>query len=345
MPTQTQPRPVAPADTVSPESATAGLVSVAALWGTYSPAMRFIFTQEGATTPAAVTAVRGVIQCALLAAGSTLADGGSDTRSGDAPLAPPPQLPAGASPLATLLRAPAATALTAGLEIGFFNFVASILQAQGVVRTTATEAAFVVAATSILTPALAAAAGQPVGRAVWGGCALALAGTALLALDRTSAAAMASAAPDALTGDAFVLAAACFYSLQTYRLSIHAPRFASTRLALYKSASFAAAAAMWAALGAAAGLGKDDITALAAPPVAAALLWTAAGPGAAAAWLQARGQAVVPSARAQTIYALNVVASAGVAAVVLGETLGGGGWAGGAAIVAGGVLASRDGRQ
>lgn len=343
MPTQTPPRPAAPADTVSPESATAGLVGVAALWGTYSPAMRFIFTQEGAPTPAAVTAVRGVVQCGLLAAGATLANGGSDARSGDAPLAPPPPLPVGASPLATLLRAPAATALTAGLEIGFFNFVASILQAQGVVRTTATEAAFVVSATSLLTPALAAAAGQPVGRAVWGGCGLALAGTALLALDRTSAAA--TAAPDALTGDAFVLAAACFYSLQTYRLSIHAPRFASTRLALYKSASFAAAATVWAALGAAAGLGRDDVTALAAPPVAAALLWTAAGPGAAAAWLQARGQAVVPSARAQTIYALNVVASAGVAAVVLGETLGGSGWAGGAAIVAGGLLASRDGKK
>lgn len=315
---------------------------MALLWGTYSPAMRFIFTQPAAPTPAAVTAVRGVLQCLLLFAGASLAERGTDNPTdGDAPRSPPPPLPAGASRAAALLRTPASSALAAGAEIGFFNFVASILQAQGVARTTATEAAFVVAATSLLTPALAAAAGQPVGRAVWAGCGLALAGTALLALDRTGGAAAAGAAPDALAGDAFVLAAAAFYSLQTFRLSVHAPRFAPARLALYKSASFGAVAAAWAALGAAAGLGPDDPAALATPPIAAALLWTAAGPGAAAAWLQARGQAVVPSARAQTIYALNVVASAAVAAITLGERLGPVGWAGGGAIVAGGLLASR----
>ena len=266
----------------------------------------------------------------------------------DAPLSPPTPLAPDPPFLHALLATPAPTALVAGLEVGAWNFAASILQAQGVSRTTATAAAFVVSITSLLTPALAAAAGQAQGRAVWGGAALALAGTAALALDKAGGSATVDGDTAAL-GNAYVAAAAAFYSASTFRLSVHAPRFAPGRLALSKSVGFAGAAVSVAAatLGASVAAGGDLVAAaaasvagLTAAPAAAALLWTAAGPGAAAAWLQARGQASLKAGAAQALYATVPLWSAVFAAALLGERLGPAGLAGGAAIVAGGVLAA-----
>ena len=42
------------------------LLSVAFLWGTYSPAVRLVYAQPGAPLPEVLTAVRAVLQAGLL---------------------------------------------------------------------------------------------------------------------------------------------------------------------------------------------------------------------------------------------------------------------------------------
>lgn len=94
-------------------------------------------------------------------------------------------------------------------------------------------------------------------------------------------------------GDAAILTAALFYSLATVRLSYFAPRTAPLQLAGVKSAVLCAAAlstfgvAAWGALGQ-----GESVSSLwpgyASPEAWAVLLWSAAGPGALAAYLHAK---------------------------------------------------------
>jgi drug/metabolite transporter (DMT)-like permease len=59
-------------------------------------------------------------------------------------------------------------------------------QATALQHTSATKAGFIVQLTAVLVPLLAAAAGTPVPRRVWGAAGLALAGTTAIAVDRTA---------------------------------------------------------------------------------------------------------------------------------------------------------------
>jgi len=336
-------------------TAEAGLLLTAALWGTYAPALKLILADAAtAPSPAALTAARGTLQALLLfgLAAAVRGGGGGDGQAAAAP--PPPRAaapPAATNPLGALLTTPAPSAAWAGVELGALNFGAAALHAAGLARTSATAASFIVCVTAILTPALAASTGERQSARVWAGCGVALAGAAILAADSAGGGGGGGGAPDptALVGDAFVLAAAAFYSLTTIRLSQHAPRFDAAALAAGKSAALAAAATVFvvaAAVGAPGGLASGLSTAaggLADPAhhttQAALLAWTAAGPGAAAAFLQTRGQATVPPARAQTLFAAVPVFSAAFAAAFLGERLGPVGLAGGALILLGGVVA------
>ena len=345
-------------------AAEAGLLLTAALWGTYAPALKLILADAAtAPSPAALTAVRGTLQAALLfgLAGALRDRGGGGAGpaaavAAAAPANPPPPRPAPTNPLGALLTTPAPSPAWAGLELGALNFGAAALHAAGLARTSATAASFIVCVTAILTPALAAATGERQGARVWVGCGVALAGAAVLAADSVigsggpaTTAVVGAASPTALAGDAFVLAAACFYSVTTVRLSQHAPRFDAAALAAGKSAALAAAATAFVLVAAAAspgGVGPGLAAAVgglsdpAAHPTQAALLaWAAAGPGAAAALLQTRGQATVPPARAQTLFAAVPVFSAAFAFAFLGERLGPAGLAGGALILLGGAVA------
>lgn len=277
------------------------------------------------------------------------------------------------------MRAPSPSLLTAGVELGSWNLAAAALHAAGLQRTSATEAAFVVCATGILTPVYAAVAGEKQGHRVWTGCGVALLGALALSLDKSgvlsggAAAAAGSPSPSSssLAGDGFVLCAAAFYSAATFRLSVLAPVHASgasgsasspQALAAAKSAAFAAGAVLWAAasgdlfLGAghggpasllpsapaAAAAGGEPPLSFAAPLV---LAWAALGPGALAAVLQSGAQARVAAGRAQALFATVPLWSAALAGVALGERTGAAGWAGGLLIVAGGALAATAPRE
>lgn len=343
------------ASSAAASSAEAGLLLTAALWGTYAPALKLILADAAtAPSPAALTAARGTLQALLLFGLAGVMRGGGDqaatTTAPPSSSTAPPSRPPVRNPVGALLTTPAPSAAWAGLELGALNFGAAALHAAGLARTSATAASFIVCVTAILTPALAAATGEKQSARVWAGCAVALAGAAVLAADSAGGGGGgAVASPTALAGDAFVLAAAVFYSITTVRLSQHAPRFDAAALAAGKSAALAAAATVFvvlAAAGSSGGLLPGLTTAVGglADPAhhqtqAALLAWTAAGPGAAAALLQTRGQATVPPARAQTLFAAVPVFSAAFAFAFLGERLGPVGLVGGALILLGGVVA------
>lgn len=294
------------------------------------------------------------------------------------------------------MRTPTPSLALAGAELGFWNLAASAFHAAGLSRTSATEAAFVVCATGLLTPLYASLAGERQGSRVWGGCGVALLGAMALSLDKAAAVMTAAAAATAasgggagagassaipsmstsLAGDGLVLCAACFYAAATFRLSVLAPVYASSSsssnssssssgpqaLAAAKSVAFAAGAVAWAlssgALLAPASEGgiesllpgvgstsSSSSSSAAAGSPSLVLVWTALGPGALAAFLQARGQSSVRASTAQALFATVPLWSAAMAAVALGERIGPVGWFGGLLIVAGGAVAATAPRE
>ncbi|KAL0035024.1 hypothetical protein WJX79_006922 [Trebouxia sp. C0005] len=98
--------------------------------------------------------------------------------------------------------------------------------------TTATRGAFLIQATSLLTPVMATLAGEKPSRGVWLGCCCTLTGTVLITLDHSASAVSSHGSPAAassLGGDTLILAAAFFYSVVTIRLGGYARRFAPVR--------------------------------------------------------------------------------------------------------------------
>jgi drug/metabolite transporter (DMT)-like permease len=216
----------------------------------------------------------------------------------------------------------------------------------GLQLTTATRAGFLIQATALLTPLLASFSGQKPSRNVWIGCMIALAGCLCIAAD-ASAVDADDAAAFSLAGDAAILSSAFFFSLATVRLGTYARAIPAVELAAAKSlvlggiavGTFGVAAAALAAEGAPLSdlwPGYDN------PLSWGIMIWSALGPGAAAAFLHAKGQSVVPPADAQVIFSTTPLWSVAFAFLLLGgEPLSSYTVAGGAAVVAAGVVASR----
>lgn len=92
----------------------AALLGVTLLWGTYVPTLRFLFQQDAAVSPQAVTACRTLLAAgALLVAAAAASSRGRD--EAEQPSSGPP--PAGL--LALLL---------AGGELGMYNFCGTAMQ-------------------------------------------------------------------------------------------------------------------------------------------------------------------------------------------------------------------------
>ena len=77
--------------------------------------------------------------------------------------------------------------IRAGLELGVYSAVGSILQAWGLARVPATAAGFLVQFTSVITPAVAVLAGQTISRRTQIAIVVAFAGTLMTAFDNAMA--------------------------------------------------------------------------------------------------------------------------------------------------------------
>jgi drug/metabolite transporter (DMT)-like permease len=179
--------------------------------------------------------------------------------------------------------------------------------------------------------------------------------------------AIAATTASSWSGEVYILLACCCYAIATVRLSMMAPGLDPVQLATSKTLTLAAASLCWllafqeggvtaataaspAAVSPAEGMQLKQ--ALAAAVQSAAdkwqmpdsfshgsgmllLVYSALGPGALAAVMQAKGQAVASAAEAQVLYSLTPVMSALLAAACLqGEEMGPLAWLGGAVIVA-----------
>lgn len=258
-------------------------------------------------------------------------------------------LPLASGGLALLSRIP--LTYTGGFELGVWNFLGSLLQAQGLLSTSATRAAFLVQLTSLLTPVLSWVAGEAIPPMVWFACLLGLCGSCFIAYDGTQQAAAshggAVAGGGLLTGDLYLLLSCFFFALATVRLGKFAGRCEAVTLAAVKKTSLAAVSVAW-FLGTTlltdrgAG-GGDHPLAWPSQPLSWLLVaYTAVGPGAAGAYLQTRGQAVISPAQAQVMFSLTPLWAVLLAQLTLGgEAIGPWAWAGGSTILVAGLISAK----
>ena len=146
------------------------LCGVAVLWGTYSPVVRFIYASDGPPSPATLTAVRTVIQAAVLLASNAfvsrqqLSSAAAPTRrarslrnSSSPNIKRTSSSSSQPQPIRSLIRKvrSALNSTTdelwvAGIELGLWNFCGSTFQAIGLQYTTATRGAFLIQVTNFL---------------------------------------------------------------------------------------------------------------------------------------------------------------------------------------------------
>lgn len=138
------------------------LCGVAILWGTYSPVVRYIYACDGPPSPAALTAVRTVIQAAVLLA-SNLVVSQQQLNSSATPTKRSRPLRKSSSPNLSRTRSGRLRPLrrlakkcrkalnsttdelwVVGVELGLWNFCGSTFQAVGLQHTTATRGAFLI---------------------------------------------------------------------------------------------------------------------------------------------------------------------------------------------------------
>jgi drug/metabolite transporter (DMT)-like permease len=253
-----------PTATSSPElispsnSGIAILATVSFLWGTFAPAIRYLYQQDTSLSPAYLTGVRGTVSASALLLAGLLTRKQSDQQKDSS----------SSSSTNTGL-------LLAGLELGVWNFLGTSCQATGLELTTATKAGFLIQLTGVMTPCLAYLLGETIPGTVWKACALALIGSCMIALDEmdmhqvadTISAAITSlgapiTSPEALSavaagaaaspladergsGDAIVILSCFFYSMCTVRLSKYAPKYEAVQLAGTKLMFFAGLSVMW----------------------------------------------------------------------------------------------------
>ena len=238
----------------------------------------------------------------------------------------------------------------AASELALWNFLSQGLLNIALLYTDAMRVSFIAQTAIVLTPLIAAAAGQAVRKTVWAGCALALAGVALLASDGTSAAVAAASSGFRLSlGDALALGGAATSSLYIYRIGEMGKQGLSSDLTqAVKVALIGALYCVWAAVDGARLVSSGAASTWAAalwPGWRSGLAWavlaySALVPGALADVLQARGQTKVSAAEAQVLLGAEPLWTAVLGMALLGERLGASGWAGAGLIVLAVLLAS-----
>jgi drug/metabolite transporter (DMT)-like permease len=282
------------------------LLCVPLLWATYAPALRYVFVSDNPPGPAALSMVRIFMSTLPFAASvqntfrHTLAS--DDDEQADA--------------LATA---------RAALELGIYNSGGTALQAWGLDHTSSAHSGFIMGALSVVVPAMAVIQGDVVDDVTWAACAMTFLGVLLIGADSIDIASdvVSNVPPDALQGDVATFMAAMCYALFTLRASTYARQFNSVSLIGVKSFVMLCVMMFWYVSTALMSGGVDvaDFTFLTSPVVFAAVVFSSLVPGALANYLQIKGQAGVPAAEAQIIYASTPAFNAVLSVALLNETM------------------------
>eukprot|EP00192_Tetraselmis_astigmatica_P004521 CAMPEP_0117660632 /NCGR_PEP_ID=MMETSP0804-20121206/7070_1 /TAXON_ID=1074897 /ORGANISM="Tetraselmis astigmatica, Strain CCMP880" /LENGTH=436 /DNA_ID=CAMNT_0005467371 /DNA_START=375 /DNA_END=1685 /DNA_ORIENTATION=- len=350
------------------------LIGVAFLWGTYTPVLRFLYDIEGAPSPSMLTAVRGVLGSLVLGLSSLLwAEKPKPDKHSLVPIDRKCSMSANLEEIALLIKdemehrdaqglsgtrlwafermtATSDKLWVAGVEMGFWNFMGTALQAIGLEYTTATRAAFIIQSTALFTPLISSLAGETLTTNTWSGCLIAMMGTLLVTAEHTGDPMSQTMSAGSFVGDACVLGAAIFYACTTVRLGVYAHKFPAVQLATAKTVMLCIISLFWISAEVLEGTAADvslgqslvsrwenytDITCW------VCVVFSALGPGALAAYLQTVGQSNVAPSQAQIIFSSVPLWSALLAVLILHEQpMGLIGWTGGLFIIAGGYFAT-----
>lgn len=147
------------------------LLSVALLWGTYVPSLKYLLSLPGPPAPSVLMAVKSVIATCLLQIGVIISKRWN--RKDSSPL--DERKAGGTEPkqvfvmiqkkgfkqiMQRMLTWSSASLIICGCELGLWNFLASSAQAIGLQYTSATRTAFLIQSTALFTPLVALAAGK-----------------------------------------------------------------------------------------------------------------------------------------------------------------------------------------
>jgi len=280
------------------------LLCVPALWATYAPALRYVFTSDVPPGSATLSLVRiGLMQLPFLPAlyATARRSTSSDVEE----------------------RTRANRSVRAAIELGAYNSIATALQAWGLEHTSSTHSGFIMGSVNVLVPTLAVLQGDVVHRDTWLAAAFTLVGVCVLGLDSVSASSE-IIFDGALRGDVAVFCSAACYAAMTLRASTYGKEFTAAELMGTKTLVMLVFMSCWyARTFSTAGGAVDEASFgfMASPVVALAVVYSAFVPGALASYIQLKGQGGVPASEAQLIYAATPVFNAGVSALVLEEAL------------------------
>jgi drug/metabolite transporter (DMT)-like permease len=343
------------------------LFGVAVLYGSYTPALRYMFSLSDPPSAALLNCLQACISALVLAAFSSLQHWTTRKEStestpcdGGNPKLTRRRMPKNAveKVMSDALNWTSSDIRLAGGELGLWMCLAFGLEIAGCELISATKTAFLNQATVLITPFLVFLSGARVRKKEWMACSLGLSGSLLVALDGLARISSSSGASGANyenpIGFALVLLSAFFLSMGTVRLGQYSSRFNSLRLSTAATVSLSLCSLVWVFVSimgqGAAGIaetGQVLLGIVSNPYSFALLLWLGIGPGALAVFLQMQGQKTVPPAQAQVILATTPVFASGIAMIFLDaamEAMGGIAWVGAGLMILASVVASTGSR-
>mmetsp|Transcript_17514 Transcript_17514/g.31605 ORF Transcript_17514/g.31605 Transcript_17514/m.31605 type:complete len:444 (-) Transcript_17514:175-1506(-) len=331
------------------------LLTVPMAWGTFEPAVRLVYQYDPTIPPflfsfAYYTAAAGVL--ALLSSRSTSfttsSENDSDSHGDD--------------------HHQSLLAVQGGTELGTYLFLGNALQVIGLKTVPSDRAAFLLQLTTVFVPlvqSLLARNLSIVPPRTWAACVIALCGVALIGLDGSNGQEMTATLSSSVLdtwdfalgkGDLLIILGALFYTFHCIRLEKYAKNTSALQLAAAKATTETA----WSGLvlvvcffavtfvppqvpgvGLARDSGNNLLSYLVQSSsfggehwyiVALATLWTGLVTVAYTIYAQSYGQSRVPAASANLIYTIQPLFTAAIAFLLLGESLGVYGYAGGALI-------------
>jgi drug/metabolite transporter (DMT)-like permease len=316
---------------------------VPAIWGSYSPVVKGLYSSPGivAPPPLIFNLMSYLVSLVTLSTASSISEKSRGIGSAED----------GAIGATGISK----TEWRAGLELGLFLFLGSTIQILGIQSTSAISAAVLVQSTTILVPLLETllVTKKPVSQKLWVSCFLALAGVVIVGTggelgagsvtcNDGSFSCLFDAVRESLAnahfnqGDLFILIAAVFYSLHVVRLGVFAPRASPVKLAQVKSFTeliLSALAIIGVCIFGGDATNNLDIfksyasTAVNTPTlsgqnfVALAVLWNGAASTALTNWAQATGQQAVPPTLANLLYSTQPIWAAVLSFTFLGESV------------------------
>lgn len=293
------------------------LLTVAVLWGSYTPALKILFNLPGGPTPELVAWIRGILQLAVLGTIVLVAQQQARASGGEIPK----------RHMTRVLGIDIPTVALGAIEIGFYNSCATLLQTEGISMSGAIRAGFLIQATALWTPLLSTLFGERPSSWQFLGSILALCSACIVTLDQHAGGSgglggLENSFPN--TGDLYILAATVTYSMATVRIPSYARNISPLELAAGKSSALAVVASMlllyeFSPMDANHFDGISQLWPAYQEQLGAWgwLLWAGVSCGALTAFLHVKGQSMVTATEAQLVFSTVPLWSAVMAAATL----------------------------